>query len=219
MNMNKFAAEVHDNAVAHGWWETDRDITETVALIHSELSEAMEEYREGKPMEYRICYEDPEEKSICNPEDAAECLNFGKEQQCKYYGQKPEGQAVELIDFCIRVLDLLSKNNYRFACTTLQELISRTKKANPLLGKDTPLPMLVTTCHSLTAKAGDTYLGITKAMNVRRGAGIQMALSALEAAMGMALYWVQEQGLNPEEVITRKHNFNKTRPYKHGKRC
>lgn len=32
----------NDNAVAHGWWEDERSIGEIIALIHSELSEALE---------------------------------------------------------------------------------------------------------------------------------------------------------------------------------
>lgn len=38
MNLNKFAKEVHQNAVDHGFWEDERDITETIALIHSDDS-------------------------------------------------------------------------------------------------------------------------------------------------------------------------------------
>lgn len=48
--INEFAKEVHDNAVNHGWWDDDRSFGEVIALCHSELSEALEAYRNNEDM-------------------------------------------------------------------------------------------------------------------------------------------------------------------------
>jgi NTP pyrophosphatase (non-canonical NTP hydrolase) len=39
--------EAHTTAVEKGWWETDRSNLECIALMHCELSEAVEAYRKG----------------------------------------------------------------------------------------------------------------------------------------------------------------------------
>jgi len=40
---------VHNNAAAHGWWDKERNDGEMIALMHSELSEALEYIRHGNP--------------------------------------------------------------------------------------------------------------------------------------------------------------------------
>lgn len=37
--------EIHDNAVAHGWYEEEKSVPEMLCLIHSEVSEGLEGYR------------------------------------------------------------------------------------------------------------------------------------------------------------------------------
>jgi hypothetical protein len=96
MNINELAKEIHENAVAHGWWEEPRKFPEIAALIHSEISEALEEYRDGKPLIYGTCAvsrEDCEHYEECSADmlDPSKC--------------KPEGIAVELADAIIRILD------------------------------------------------------------------------------------------------------------------
>jgi NTP pyrophosphatase (non-canonical NTP hydrolase) len=93
-DINTLAKEVYTNAISKGFWGdglenpyevAHRTFGEKIALIHSELSEALEEYRNGRGLNETYFV-------VSNP-------------------AKPEGIPSELADAIIRIFDLAQACN------------------------------------------------------------------------------------------------------------
>lgn len=73
MEIKELAKEVHENAVAHGWWNEERTFGELIVLVRSELSEALEEYRNGHELT-EIYYTGAERKMEGIPSELADVV-------------------------------------------------------------------------------------------------------------------------------------------------
>lgn len=75
MNLNNLARECHQVSKDKGWQEEKRTFGDLISLMHSELSEALEEFRTGR-----------------------------RYDEVYWKDGKPEGIPIELADVLIRVL-------------------------------------------------------------------------------------------------------------------
>ena len=76
MTITDLQKEVHETAISKGWYAEPRTFGDLIALVHSELSEALEAFRETGKVDWTVST-----------------------------SGKPEGAAIELADAVIRILD------------------------------------------------------------------------------------------------------------------
>lgn len=91
-DLTDLSLEIHEGNKARGFYDEERNVGEILALIHSEVSEALEAHRSGKRCEWDI--------SLA-PEGWGD-----EEYTTRFEGTIKDTMEDELADVLIRVLDL-----------------------------------------------------------------------------------------------------------------
>ena len=205
MYLNEFAKEVHQNAIAHGWWGEEYTDAVVIALIHAEISEAFEEWRANRPMVWHQCLVE-DGLCVCEMED---CAHLIAKNDCAMnrQGDKPEGIAVELIDVVLRILDAAAAwgvplDDYDFNSSEVfmnQLYDERVRRLT--------IPELVCELHS----------HVTDIRHRHKPYIDQESLStAMNIPLDLIFAWCRANSIDPEMLLLEKHEYNKTRPYRHG---
>ena len=191
-----WALEIYQTAKAHGWHDgEERGASAYACLFASELSEALEEYRAGRPMVYGDYFE--EDRRV---EDMA---------AIRALGLKPEGIAVELIDCVIRILDwamaTYGEPGPHSDPGEWEEFAWEYRDVNGRDLKEMPIEEMIA--------AGHWYISHAWKLAERSG---QPRVCDLEDCASLILAWLEARGVDTEAVLELKHAYNKTRPYRHG---
>lgn len=191
---NKLTQEIHENAKAHGWWDKERSFGEVIALCHSELSEALEEYRNGRH---------PADVYFTGGTFSADNTEYeGGSGRC--VNQKPEGIAIELADCIIRILDYCGKKKRDIDGVIEARNIQLKEGDQDMItnGKFGELIAEWHTCLSLSligARSGTTD-----------------EFEDLAYLLVFIRAYCRHVSIDIDQAIRTKHEYNKTRPYKHG---
>jgi NTP pyrophosphatase (non-canonical NTP hydrolase) len=99
-------AQVHKVSQDKGWWAAERTVGDLIALMHSELTEALEEYREGREPDdvYYTCHELGADGRVVGSSVAESRSEIPPGTLAR-----PEGVAVQLGDCVIRILDFCAR--------------------------------------------------------------------------------------------------------------
>lgn len=188
MNLDELAVQLHGMAVEKGFWAVEDAEAKHLAKMHSELSEALQEDRCGRPMLY-----------------ADDIAVMGRITDPELFdGRKPEGIAAELADLVMMALDWTAQKRF-----SVRSVIAPRWDVyhSDMYGvyRRMHLPQLVLNLH------GAVY----RLTNPENFGEVGDAL--LDIILGAEL-WLHIRGIDLGKVITLKMEYNRSRPALHGRK-
>lgn len=217
MNLNELRNESYRIAKSKGWHDEDAPratLGDRCALIISELSEALEEYRVTGNDGTRTIYFAGPGSSVRECIPAASIADAMAKAEA---GNKPEGVPIEMADVAIRIGDLAG----RYALDL--EKVAIWRGWPPEISVE-PGALLGGSSYGMEGNAsfGDWLMRISK--SVARAWGLRTidgrpsdrSTGFLVEAVLVTNHFCNLQSIDLIAAIKIKHAFNETRPYRHG---
>lgn len=190
-NLNALRDEVFEINKVNGWHEEKRSFGELIALVHSEVSEALEDYRNGKAVN-EVWYE-YKYKGVT----IKECVSSVIEDDRNEVLGKPCGIPSELADIVIRILDICGLYKWDVEETHEHSIGERELKGKTFL-----------------ESISEIHLELSQAYIYRDAA--DSALDCLDSTIQIIEYICRQSDIDLKSIIRQKLEYNKTRGYKHG---
>ena len=193
MNLRELQKKAHAIAKDHGWWDEERTFGDCIALVYSELSEALEWYPDSdlRPRR-RVVSDDPQ--TLMYP------IDRGEEYLKRY---KPVGVPSELADVVIRVADMAEHYHWDLDAVSIPEPEEWMEFSPPKSFGD-----WIGLCH---IHASDALVKAWIPPERFQTPSVSLNL-VIRTVQRMAAHY----GIDLDAAIAAKLEYNKTRPYRHG---
>jgi NTP pyrophosphatase (non-canonical NTP hydrolase) len=203
MDLNAMAAEVREVNEANGWHGEDRPgVYGLLALLHSEVSEALEAYRTEWGLEPWVSVSAAPE-SGWDEYTLAEAEGLG----VPLADAKPEGVGSELADVLIRWLDMSG-----LLMGTSADLDAEVARHLGVYGMNEDFASAACIMHMHISR-------LAFAVDEGHDGGWESPAVVRREAISVLRYlvqWAEFLGIDLEAEYRRKIAWNRTRPYRHG---
>ena len=193
MNLADLQREAHAIAKDHGWWDEERTFGDCIALVHSELSEALEAYR----------------APAWQGDLGWRWLPILDDETAEIIGNKPVGVPSELADVVIRVADMAEWYGYDLGHDEAILDLDALETCFMDVQSSGSFGDWIARLHWLVAEATG-YRGV---------ADDSLVADAL-ASLVLGIEWMAAHyGIDLDAAIEAKMEYNRTRSYRHGGRA
>lgn len=216
MTIKEFMKEVHATAVAKGWWEKDREtgrlkernVAEMLALMHSEVAEALEIYRMPDKKLSDLWISNLGGVATSNPLTSDEVEAHRQAMDPDYAG-KPEGFMVEIADLMIRIADTCEAMVIPLDVVLCNTDISRLGWGRDMLD-----------CH-VGEQLQHLNVCLVHAFNaIRNGRATDTAAASFAEIFHSCGHIAKAFGVSLDYALVWKMRYNETRSFRHGnKKC